>query len=236
MLHSRLPQHPRRCAAVAQIQVPQWTELVKTGTHKELAPYDPDWFYIRCAAIARRLYCRGGVGVGALRKVYGGPKNRGARKLPLSFLLSLSLSPSPPSLPPRTRRVPTLCTPATLDVLPARAGWIHAVGPIVARGTPAWLAEPGSLAVVVCAFGCGRFMHRSLQHMQPPHAPSAGVECCTRRSQSTAGTAALLCHSSFPPLSRHAGPTKFTAGSGSIARKALQCLESIKVLEKCEDG
>jgi small subunit ribosomal protein S19e len=27
--------------------VPKWVDLVKTGVHKELAPYDPDWYYIR---------------------------------------------------------------------------------------------------------------------------------------------------------------------------------------------
>lgn len=29
------------------IELPKWVDIVKTGTHKELAPYDPDWFYIR---------------------------------------------------------------------------------------------------------------------------------------------------------------------------------------------
>lgn len=27
--------------------VPKWVDLVKTGVSKELAPYDPDWYYIR---------------------------------------------------------------------------------------------------------------------------------------------------------------------------------------------
>lgn len=27
--------------------VPKWVDIVKTGVHKELAPYDPDWYYIR---------------------------------------------------------------------------------------------------------------------------------------------------------------------------------------------
>lgn len=27
--------------------VPKWVDYVKTGVHKELAPYDPDWYYIR---------------------------------------------------------------------------------------------------------------------------------------------------------------------------------------------
>ncbi len=30
-----------------QIKLPQWVDIVKTGAFKELAPYDPDWYYIR---------------------------------------------------------------------------------------------------------------------------------------------------------------------------------------------
>jgi small subunit ribosomal protein S19e len=62
-----------------RLEVPKWVDVVKTGTHKELAPYDPDWFYIRAASVARHIYLRKGVGVGGLKKNYGGPKNRGSR-------------------------------------------------------------------------------------------------------------------------------------------------------------
>ena len=37
-------------AALAQLVVPKWVDIVKTGTLKQLAPYNPDWFYIRCGA------------------------------------------------------------------------------------------------------------------------------------------------------------------------------------------
>lgn len=30
-----------------QMELPEWTDIVKTGVLKELAPYDPDWYYIR---------------------------------------------------------------------------------------------------------------------------------------------------------------------------------------------
>lgn len=30
-----------------KLEVPKWVDLAKTGTYKELAPYDPDWFYVR---------------------------------------------------------------------------------------------------------------------------------------------------------------------------------------------
>ncbi|KAF9321033.1 40S ribosomal protein S19, partial [Podila horticola] len=30
-----------------KLEIPKWVDIVKTGTYKELAPYDPDWFYVR---------------------------------------------------------------------------------------------------------------------------------------------------------------------------------------------
>lgn len=45
-----------------KLKVPDWTDLVKTGSFKELAPYNEDWFYVRCASIARHLYHRSPVG------------------------------------------------------------------------------------------------------------------------------------------------------------------------------
>ncbi len=76
-----------------RVDVPKWADVVKTGTHKQLAPLDPDWFYVRMgkilerliiltfftAAVARRIYLRGGNGIGRLTKVYGGAKKRGSR-------------------------------------------------------------------------------------------------------------------------------------------------------------
>ncbi|CAK8677930.1 unnamed protein product [Clavelina lepadiformis] len=62
-----------------KLKVPEWVDLVKTGKHKELAPYNPDWYYVRCASIMRHLYIRGGVGVKTFRKIYGGRKRRGTK-------------------------------------------------------------------------------------------------------------------------------------------------------------
>ncbi|CAM0139422.1 Protein component of the small (40S) ribosomal subunit [Umbelopsis sp. WA50703] len=62
-----------------KLEVPKWVDIVKTGTYKELAPYDPDWFYVHAASVARHIYLRPSVGVGALRKLHGGRVNRGSR-------------------------------------------------------------------------------------------------------------------------------------------------------------
>ncbi|KAG4303389.1 hypothetical protein PCANB_000272 [Pneumocystis canis] len=72
-------QYARFLKQSGKLEVPTWVDIVKTGHSKELAPYNPDWFYIRAAAIARHLYLRKRGGVGALSKLYGGSKNRGSR-------------------------------------------------------------------------------------------------------------------------------------------------------------
>jgi small subunit ribosomal protein S19e len=62
-----------------RLEVPKWVDLVKTGTNRELAPYDADWFYVRAASVARHVYLRKGTGVGGLKKKYGGSIDRGTR-------------------------------------------------------------------------------------------------------------------------------------------------------------
>ncbi|GMK60096.1 hypothetical protein CspeluHIS016_0903130 [Cutaneotrichosporon spelunceum] len=62
-----------------KLEIPTWVDIVKTGPQKELAPYDPDWFYVRAAAIARHIYLRKHVGVGALAKLHGTKHRRGVR-------------------------------------------------------------------------------------------------------------------------------------------------------------
>lgn len=45
-----------------KVKVPDWSDLVKMGSCKELAPIDIDWYYTRTASIARRLYIRSPTG------------------------------------------------------------------------------------------------------------------------------------------------------------------------------
>ena len=62
-----------------KLEIPNWVDIVKTGAYKELAPYDPDWYYVRAAALARHIYLRKHVGIGALAKLHGGKNRRGSR-------------------------------------------------------------------------------------------------------------------------------------------------------------
>jgi len=63
----------------SHIDLPDWADLIKTGTHKELCPQDANWYYVRAASVARKIYLRGGTGVGACTKIYGGRKRKTTR-------------------------------------------------------------------------------------------------------------------------------------------------------------
>jgi len=39
-----------------KFHVPKWVDLVKTGVHKELAPYDPDWYFVRAGNYFYRFF------------------------------------------------------------------------------------------------------------------------------------------------------------------------------------
>ena len=57
-----------------KFKVPEWAPFVKTACFKNLAPYDPDWLYVRAAAVARILYIRRSCGMKTLREHFGGRK------------------------------------------------------------------------------------------------------------------------------------------------------------------
>jgi small subunit ribosomal protein S19e len=63
--------------SIEEITAPDWVPYVKTGIHKERAPDDADFWYVRCASILRKLYLNGPVGTGHLRIAYGGRNRRG---------------------------------------------------------------------------------------------------------------------------------------------------------------
>jgi small subunit ribosomal protein S19e len=64
---------------IKEIQPPEWAGYVKTGSHAERVPQNPDWWYVRNASLLRKLYTKGPIGVSKLRKEYGGRKRRGMR-------------------------------------------------------------------------------------------------------------------------------------------------------------
>lgn len=64
---------------VEEITPPPWASTVKTGVHVQRPPQNPEWWYIRCASLLRKIYVRRSVGVERLRAEYGGRKDYGVR-------------------------------------------------------------------------------------------------------------------------------------------------------------
>jgi len=61
----------------ATIKPPVWAMFVKTGMSRERQPTQPDWWYVRSAAILRKIFVLGPVGTEKLRTKFGGRKNEG---------------------------------------------------------------------------------------------------------------------------------------------------------------
>jgi len=60
-----------------EIQPPDWARFVKTGHGRDRPPVQDDWWYIRSAAVLRKLMIKGPIGVNKLRVLYGNRKNYG---------------------------------------------------------------------------------------------------------------------------------------------------------------
>lgn len=54
------------------IKPPEWSKYVKTGVSTERPPFQDDWWFLRSAAILRKVYLKGPVGVQRLRTAFGG--------------------------------------------------------------------------------------------------------------------------------------------------------------------
>jgi len=76
-LIERLAQHLR--SNVEGIKPTQWALYAKTGTYAQKAPENPDWWYVRCASLLRKIYVKGPIGIERLRAEYSGRKDRGVR-------------------------------------------------------------------------------------------------------------------------------------------------------------
>lgn len=62
---------------VETITPPAWASMAKTGVHVEKQPQNPEWWYIRCASILRKIFVHGPIGIEKLRADYGGGKSHG---------------------------------------------------------------------------------------------------------------------------------------------------------------
>ncbi|MAV57936.1 MAG: 30S ribosomal protein S19e [Candidatus Thalassarchaeaceae archaeon] len=68
-----------RLSEVDSINPPEWSKIVKTGTHRERPPAQDNWWYIRSAAVLRKVGKLGPIGANHMAQHYGGPKDRGVK-------------------------------------------------------------------------------------------------------------------------------------------------------------
>lgn len=61
------------------IKIPEWTEFLKSGSHREKSWYQEDWYFRRLASTLRKVYLRGNIGIQRLSEEYGGRKDNGSK-------------------------------------------------------------------------------------------------------------------------------------------------------------
>jgi small subunit ribosomal protein S19e len=75
ILIKRLAQYLKN--NIDSVKPPEWAPFAKTGVHTQKAPQNPDWWYVRCASLLRKIYTKGPMGIEHLRAEYGGRKEPG---------------------------------------------------------------------------------------------------------------------------------------------------------------
>lgn len=64
---------------VSELKPPEWATFAKTGMSRERPPVQTNWWFIRSAALLRKLFILGPVGTSKLKVKFGGKKNRGVK-------------------------------------------------------------------------------------------------------------------------------------------------------------
>jgi small subunit ribosomal protein S19e len=77
VLIERLAQYLKE--EVDSINPPAWASFSKTGIHTQRPPRNPDWWFVRCSALLRKIYVKGPIGIEKLRSEYGGRIDRGSK-------------------------------------------------------------------------------------------------------------------------------------------------------------
>lgn len=62
----------------AKVEPPEWAPFVKTGVHKEKSPVSSDWWFMRTAAVLRKVYVLGPMGTERLSAEFGGKRDDGS--------------------------------------------------------------------------------------------------------------------------------------------------------------
>jgi small subunit ribosomal protein S19e len=73
-----LPKLATELRSRKAVTPPPWATFAKTGVHKQRAPTQTDWWYLRSASVLRKIYLQGYVGIERLSAEYGGKRDRGS--------------------------------------------------------------------------------------------------------------------------------------------------------------
>ena len=60
--------------ADGKLAQPDWTQFVKTGVTRQYSPNEQNWYYLKAAAILRRVYIQGPLGIKDFRKIFASEK------------------------------------------------------------------------------------------------------------------------------------------------------------------
>ena len=63
----------------SNIETPKENLYSKTGVDRESPPTNKNWWYVRCAAILRKVYMKNQIGVERMSAEFGGKHNRGSK-------------------------------------------------------------------------------------------------------------------------------------------------------------
>jgi small subunit ribosomal protein S19e len=74
-----IPRIAEELKKMETIKPPEWAAFVKTGRHREKSPIDEGWWYVRSAAVLRKIYVEGPIGTTRLAASFGGKADRGSK-------------------------------------------------------------------------------------------------------------------------------------------------------------
>ena len=69
------PALAARLEETESVSTPKWAEFVKTGADRERPPSQENWWFLRSAAILRKVAREGPIGVTHLAQAFGGRKD-----------------------------------------------------------------------------------------------------------------------------------------------------------------
>jgi small subunit ribosomal protein S19e len=74
-----IPRIAEELKKVDTIKPPEWAAFVKTGRHREKSPIEEGWWFVRSAAVLRKIYVDGPIGTTRLAAAFGGKADKGSK-------------------------------------------------------------------------------------------------------------------------------------------------------------